>query len=214
MLSSRGFCLRGPLHNCQRECHDLRLQILRRPSCPCPSHGRCNGYCASPRWPRFPIRTAAAPIRPHNKLPAACPLPCTWPPSKIISALWIFSTSLRRGPDGDPNSPNAANYDESKVTPPQNLPDVLNLNNGKPVTSAKMWWDQRRPEIVEDFGREILGRRSEKHSQIDILPGLKSGDSYGLHAYAWMPSVVSCHDALTACEGCEQGPKAHGRNHS
>jgi len=48
--------------------------------------------------------------------------------------------------------------DESKVTPPQNLPDPLKLNDGKPVTSAKMWWDQRRPEIVESFDREILGR--------------------------------------------------------
>jgi hypothetical protein len=87
---------------------------------------------------------------------------------RLMDLLHIIS--LRRGPDGDPNSPKAANYDESKVTPPQNLTDVLNLNYGKPVTSAKMWWDQRRPEIVEDFGREILGRRSEKHSQIDISP--------------------------------------------
>ncbi len=70
----------------------------------------------------------------------------------------LHITSLRRGPDGDPNSPNAANYDESKVTPPQNLPDPLKLNDGKPVTSAKMWGDQGRPEIVESFDREILGR--------------------------------------------------------
>jgi hypothetical protein len=70
----------------------------------------------------------------------------------------LHITSLRRGPEGDPKSPNAANYDESKVTPPQNLPDPLKLNNGQPVTSAKMWWDQRRPEIVETFDREILGR--------------------------------------------------------
>src|SRR6267378_6619956 len=45
--------------------------------------------------------------------------------------------------------------------------------------------------------------------KIDILPGLKSGDSYGLHAYAWIPSVGSCHDALTACEGCEQASEAN-----
>src|SRR5882762_10634947 len=44
---------------------------------------------------------------------------------------------------------------------------------------------------------------------VDILPGLKSGDSYGLHAYAWIPSVGSCHDALTACEGCEQASEAN-----
>ena len=39
-----------------------------------------------------------------------------------------------------------------------NLPDVLTLKNGKKVTSAAMWWNQRRPEIVEDFEREVIGR--------------------------------------------------------
>src|SRR6267143_838295 len=92
----------------------------------------------------------------------------------------LHITSLRRGPDGDPNSPNAANYDESKVTPPQNLPDALNLNNGKPVTSAKMWWDQRRPEIVEDFDREILGRVPKNTPKVNwevtSTAGEKNGD--------------------------------------
>jgi hypothetical protein len=32
------------------------------------------------------------------------------------------------------------------------------MKNGKKVTSAKMWWDRRRPEIVEDFDREVYGR--------------------------------------------------------
>ncbi|MEP6913324.1 MAG: acetylxylan esterase, partial [bacterium] len=54
--------------------------------------------------------------------------------------------------------PNAANYDESKANPYPNLPDALRLKNGKKVTSAKMWWNQRRPEIVEDFDREVYGR--------------------------------------------------------
>ena len=39
-----------------------------------------------------------------------------------------------------------------------NLPDPLTLKNGKKVTSADVWWKQRRPEIVEDFDREVLGR--------------------------------------------------------
>ena len=68
-------------------------------------------------------------------------------------------TSLRPGRDGrDPNSPNAANYDESKANPYPVLPDSLRLKNGKKVTSAKVWWQQRRPEIVEDFDREVYGR--------------------------------------------------------
>jgi hypothetical protein len=68
-------------------------------------------------------------------------------------------TSLRRGADGrNPDAPNAANYDESKANPFPSLPDPLVLKNGKKVTSAKMWWNQRRAEILEDFDREIYGR--------------------------------------------------------
>jgi hypothetical protein len=65
---------------------------------------------------------------------------------------------LRPGPSGNENAPNHANYDESLANPFPNLPDVLTLKNGKKVTTAKMWWEQRRPEIVEDFEREVLGR--------------------------------------------------------
>jgi len=65
--------------------------------------------------------------------------------------------SLCRGPDGDPKSPHAANTDESKV-PTYSLPDPLVLKSGRKVTTSDMWWKQRRPEIVEDFDREIYGR--------------------------------------------------------
>jgi hypothetical protein len=68
-------------------------------------------------------------------------------------------TNLRQGANGnDPKAPNAANYDEAKANPFPNLPDALTLKNGKKVNSAKMWWTKRRPEIVEDFDREIYGR--------------------------------------------------------
>ena len=76
---------------------------------------------------------------------------------RIMDLLRI--TSLRPGADGrDPQAPNAANYDESKANPYPNLPDPLILKNGKRVTKARIWWQQRRPEIVEDFDREIYGR--------------------------------------------------------
>ena len=66
---------------------------------------------------------------------------------------------LRPAASHDPKSPNAVNYDESKADRyPGTLPDPLKLKNGKRVTSAKMWWKERRPEIVEDFDREVLGR--------------------------------------------------------
>ena len=64
---------------------------------------------------------------------------------------------LRQGPSGDPKAPNAANVDESRV-PPYTLPDPLTLKNGKKVTTPEMWWKLRRPEIVEDFDREVYGR--------------------------------------------------------
>ncbi len=68
-------------------------------------------------------------------------------------------TTVRTGADGNnPKAPNAANYDESKANPYPDLPDPLLLNNGKKVSSAKIWWKQRRPEILEDFDREIYGR--------------------------------------------------------
>jgi hypothetical protein len=75
---------------------------------------------------------------------------------RIMDLLHI--TSIRRGADGDSKSPYAANYDESKANPYPELPDVLVLNNGKKITSAKMWWAQRRPQIVELFDSEIYGR--------------------------------------------------------
>jgi hypothetical protein len=61
--------------------------------------------------------------------------------------------SLRPKPN-----PDTANYDESKANPYPSLPDALTLKNGKKVTTAKEWWQLRRPEIMEDFDREILGR--------------------------------------------------------
>ncbi len=67
--------------------------------------------------------------------------------------------SLRPGRDGmNPQSANYANYDESKANPYPLLPDPLVLKNGQKVTTPQIWWNRRRPEIVEDFDREIYGR--------------------------------------------------------
>jgi hypothetical protein len=76
--------------------------------------------------------------------------------NRLLELLHI--TSLRRGPDGDPTSPRAANFDESKVDPNLRLPDPLLLRNGKAVSSAAVWWKSRRPEIVAAFDTEIYGR--------------------------------------------------------
>lgn len=74
----------------------------------------------------------------------------------MMDALHI--TTLRPGADGwNKAAPNAANYDESKAGT-YTLPDPLRLNDGTPVTTPAMWWQQRRPQIVEAFDRDIYGR--------------------------------------------------------
>ena len=55
-------------------------------------------------------------------------------------------------------SPNAANYDKPKANRYAKLPDPPLLNDVKTVTTAKMWWEKRRPEIVHAFEREGYGR--------------------------------------------------------
>jgi lysophospholipase L1-like esterase len=66
--------------------------------------------------------------------------------------------ALRPGPSGNEKDANHANYDEAKANSYGDLPDALTLKGGQKVTSAEQWWKQRRPEIVEDFEREVLGR--------------------------------------------------------
>src|SRR5690606_395289 len=66
--------------------------------------------------------------------------------------------TLRPGASGDETAPNSANYDEALANPYPNLPDLLTLKDGRKVTSAEMWWKERRPEIVEDMDREMYGR--------------------------------------------------------
>jgi hypothetical protein len=65
---------------------------------------------------------------------------------------------LRPGPSGNESAPNHANYDSSKANPCPQLPDILTTKNGRKVTTADMWWKVRRPEIVEDYEREVYGR--------------------------------------------------------
>jgi hypothetical protein len=74
--------------------------------------------------------------------------------------------ALRPGPSGTETAPNHANYDEATANPFPTLPAVLTLKNGKKVTTPAMWWNQRRPEIVEDFDREVLGRVPKNVSKI------------------------------------------------
>jgi hypothetical protein len=66
-------------------------------------------------------------------------------------------TAVVPGASGDPQSPNAPNYDEAKATPYPRLPDPLTFRDGRKVTDAR-GWDKRRAEIAEDYAREVYGR--------------------------------------------------------
>ena len=66
--------------------------------------------------------------------------------------------ALRPGASGNEADANHANYDEAKANPWPDYPDPLTLKNGQKVTTAEMWWQQRRPQIVADFDSEVYGR--------------------------------------------------------
>ena len=91
-----------------------------------------------------------------NGVPPVVPLTAEQDHQRTMDLLGM--KSIRRGRDGNPDSPFAANYDETKANPFPALPDPLILNDGKRVNTAKRWWQQRRPQIVELFDREIYGR--------------------------------------------------------
>lgn len=90
---------------------------------------------------------------------AQVPAPSNWTAAQdhqnMMDQLGI--KALRPGPSGNEKDPHHANYDESLANPFPTWPDVLTLKNGQRVTTADAWW-KRRPEIVEDFEREVLGR--------------------------------------------------------
>lgn len=65
---------------------------------------------------------------------------------------------VRPGPSGDEKAPNAANTDETKANPYPIWPDILTMNDGSKVTTAAQWQTKRRPEIVEAFERDVVGR--------------------------------------------------------
>jgi len=91
---------------------------------------------------------------------ARSPAPLDWTTAEdhqnMMAQLGI--RRLRPAPSGNEAAPNHANYDEATANPYPDLPDPLRLKDGRPVTNAETWGRLRRPEIVEDFEREVVGR--------------------------------------------------------
>jgi len=77
---------------------------------------------------------------------------------RLLKLLGLTDAQMRPRPAGNPKAPDATNYDEAKANVYPNLPDPLVMKDGRRVTTAKMWWDERRPQIIAAFEHEILGR--------------------------------------------------------
>lgn len=58
------------------------------------------------------------------------------------------------------------NYDELTANPYPFYPEVLVTENGKRVTSAKMWQKERRPEIVKLFEDHVYGHIPAKEPSV------------------------------------------------
>jgi hypothetical protein len=50
------------------------------------------------------------------------------------------------------------NYDEARV-PAYTLPDPLKMQDGRPVTTASAWRDERRGELLRLFETQVYGQR-------------------------------------------------------
>jgi hypothetical protein len=119
------------------------------------------GHTPGPNWPTFltfASRFLHAPGPTSTTNPAPVHLTAAQDRERMLALLGLKDSDMRKPPAGDAKAPNATNYDESKANVYTNIPDPLRLKNGQPVTSPEMWFDQRRPEIVADYEREILGR--------------------------------------------------------
>lgn len=114
-----------------------------------------------PAWARLAVVHALAPFYLFGQAhPPTGGTPLNWTAQQdhrhMMEQLGIVR--LRPGPSGQPGAPNAANYDPQKANPFPDLPELLTLKDGRKITTPDLWWRERRPEIVEDFEREVVGR--------------------------------------------------------
>jgi len=89
-------------------------------------------------------------------------------------------------PNPDAQKRFAINYDEAGI-PAYTLPDPLVTDAGKPVTGAKMWWEERRPELISLFSNEMYGR----------TPGF----AFARNGLLWQPRVEIRAEKKNALNG-------------
>jgi GH35 family endo-1,4-beta-xylanase len=115
----------------------------------------CIASAASNRCPAQDARTSTGAFQNEK------PVVFTTPQDRQNMLDQLGITKLRPGRDSNPNSPNAANYDQAKANVYPKLPEILETKAGRKVTTPERWWTERRPEIVEMLEREIYGRIPE-----------------------------------------------------
>jgi hypothetical protein len=141
------------------------------------------GHTPAPNWPTFldfARRYLHAPGQALLSGPIPMHLTAEDDRARMLQILGIKESAMRPRPEGDAHAPNATNYDESKANVYPNLPDPLLLKNGERVTSAETWWKERRPQIIDDFNREILGQAPANLPKVtwavvSTTPGKSSG---------------------------------------
>lgn len=94
-------------------------------------------------------------------------------------------TELRPGPSGNESDPDHANYDETVANPCPELPDLLKTKKGKKVTTPEIWWKERRPEILEDFEREVYGRLPDRIPEVTWTVKITDREFVG-----WTPVIA------------------------
>ncbi len=67
--------------------------------------------------------------------------------------------ALRPGPSGNEAAPNRANYNENTANPCPILPEILISNSGKKIKTVEQWTAARKPELFEEFEKNIYGRQ-------------------------------------------------------
>lgn len=101
--------------------------------------------------PHFPRHAAAANGAPVHMTAAQAR-------ERMLKLMGIRDSEMRPKPSSTGiHARHAANYNEAKANIYPTLPNALVLNDGKPVTTAKMWWKKRRPQIVALFNKNIYG---------------------------------------------------------
>ncbi|UCH63110.1 MAG: acetylxylan esterase [Fidelibacterota bacterium] len=106
-------------------------------------------------------------------------------------SLAIFVATVEAQPEG-------SNYSEAKV-PAYNLPNSLVLSDGIKITTAEAWWEQRRPEILELFEKQVYGKAPGKPEGMRFET--KSVDDGALGGHATRKEVI------VYFSGEENGPK-------